>query len=168
MGTETRRHGNGDSPSWERRLAVMGTETRRHRNGDSAWLGAPARAAERRGCRTLLAVARAVRLPAAVGALAGVFVFVLPRDVLIDDSYIPLAYARTFAEHGVWGMQPQLPGNAATSPLNVLLLAVLVVPAGQPVLAAGVLLVVALAVTGAALGGICATLDRSQWPAVAG
>jgi hypothetical protein len=113
-------------------------------------------------------VSRAVWLPAAVGALVGTFVFLLARDVLIDDSYITLAYARTFAEHGVWGMQPQLPGNAATSPLNVLLLAVLVVPAGQPVLAAGVLLVVALAVTGAALGGICATLDRSQWPAVAG
>ncbi len=127
-----------------------------------------ARAAERLGCRTLLAVSRAVWLPAAVGALAGVFVFLLARDVLIDDSYITLAYARTFAEHGVWGMQPQLPGNAATSPLNVLLLAAVIVPTGQPVLAAGVLLVLALAVTGAALGGICAQLDRSYWPAVAG
>ena len=107
-------------------------------------------------------------LPAAVGALAGVFVFLLARDVLIDDSYITLAYARTFAEHGVWGMQPQLPGNAATSPLNVLLLAAVIVPTGQPVLAAGVLLVLALAVTGAALGGICAQLDWSHWPAVAG
>jgi hypothetical protein len=116
----------------------------------------------------LLAVSRAVWLPAAVGALVGVVVFVLARDVLIDDSYITLAYARTFAEHGVWGMQPQLPGNAATSPLNVLLLAAVIVPTGQPVLAAGVLLVLALAVSGAALGGICAQLDRSHWPAVAG
>jgi hypothetical protein len=33
--------------------------------------------------------------------------------------YITLAYGRT-AEHGV---QPQLSGNAATSPLNVILLA---------------------------------------------
>jgi hypothetical protein len=116
----------------------------------------------------LLAVVRAVWVPAAVGVLAGVFVFVLARDVLIDDSYITLAYARTFAEHGVWGMQPQLPGNAATSPLNVLLLALFIVPIGQPILAAGVLLVLALAVTGAALGGICAQLDGSYWPAAAG
>lgn len=107
-------------------------------------------------------------LPAAVGALVGAYVFLLARDVLIDDSYITLAYARTFAEHGVWGMQPQLPGNAATSPLNVLLLALFIVPTGQPVLAGGVLLVLALAVTGAALGGICAHLDRSRWAAVAG
>ena len=113
-------------------------------------------------------MSRAVWLPAAVGALVGAFVFLLARDVLIDDSYITLAYARTFAEHGVWGMQPQLPGNAATSPLNVLLLAVLIAPTGQPVFAAGVLLALALAVTGAALGGICAELDRSRWAAVAG
>jgi hypothetical protein len=109
-----------------------------------------------------------VWLPATVGGLVGAFVFVLARDVLIDDSYITLAYARTFAEHGVWGMQPQLPGNAATSPLNVLLLAVIIVLTGQPVLAAGVLLVAALAVTGAALGGICARLDGSRWSAVVG
>ena len=44
----------------------------------------------------------------------------------------------------------------------------LIVPTGQPVFAAGVLLVLALAVTGAALGGICAELDRSRWAAVAG
>jgi hypothetical protein len=109
-----------------------------------------------------------VWVPATVGALVGVLVFVLARDVLIDDSYITLAYARTFAEHGVWGMQAQLPGNAATSPLNVLLLAAIIVPTGQPVLAAAVLLVVALAVTGAALGAICARLDWSLWSAAAG
>jgi hypothetical protein len=109
-----------------------------------------------------------VWLPATVGALVGVLVFVLARDVLIDDSYITLAYARTFAEHAVWGMQPQLPGNAATSPLNVLLLAAITVPIGQPVIAAAVLLVVALAVTGAALGAICARLDWSLWCAAAG
>lgn len=103
-----------------------------------------------------------------MGGLLGAFVFLLARDVLIDDSYITLAYARTFAVHGVWGMQPQLPGNAATSPLNVLLLAVFIVPTGQPVLAAGIVLVLALAVTGAALGSICAHLEWSRWAAVAG
>jgi hypothetical protein len=147
---------------------VAKRETRRGQKGDSPGSGPPAHAARGLRCRTLLAVSRAVWLPAAVGALAGVFVFVLARDVLIDDSYITLAYARTFAEHGVWGMQPQLPGNAATSPLNVLLLALFIVPTGQPVLAAGVLLVLALAVTGAALGGICAHLDGSHWPAAVG
>jgi hypothetical protein len=64
----------------------------------------------------------------------------------------------------VRGMQPQLPGNAATSPLNVLLLAAIIVGTGQPILAAGVL----LAVTGAALGAICAQLDRSRWAAAVG
>ena len=95
-------------------------------------------------------MSRAVWLPAAVGALVGTGVVLLARDVLIDDSSITLAYARTFAGHGVWDMQPPLPRNAATSPLNVLPLAAVVVPTGQPALAAGVLL--ALAVTGAALG----------------
>jgi hypothetical protein len=109
-----------------------------------------------------------VWLPAAIGALVGGLVFVLARGVLIDDAYITLAYARTFAEHGVWGIAPQLPGNAATSPLNVLLLAALILPTGRPVLAAGILLVVALAVTGAALGAISARLEWSRWTAVAG
>jgi hypothetical protein len=103
-----------------------------------------------------------------VGALLGGLVFLLARGVLIDDAYITLAYARTFAEHGVWGIAPQLPGNAATSPLNVLLLAVLIVPTGAPILAAGVLVVVALAVTGAALGALCERLEWSRWAAAAG
>lgn len=107
-------------------------------------------------------------MPAAVGALIGGLVFVLARNTLIDDSYITLAYGRTLAEHGVWGMQPQLPGNAATSPLNVILLAALILPTGRPVLAAGVLLVIALAVTGAALGALCARLEWSRWAAVVG
>ncbi|PRY18382.1 uncharacterized protein DUF2029 [Kineococcus rhizosphaerae] len=42
---------------------------------------------------------------------------------LIDDSYITLAYARNLAEHGHWGMTPGITSNAATSPLNVGLLA---------------------------------------------
>lgn len=105
-------------------------------------------------------------LPAAVGALVGAVVFELARGTLIDDSYITLAYARTLAEHGVWGMQPQLPGNAATSPLNVVLLAALILPTGDPVLAAGLLLVGALAVTGAAVGAVCVHREWSPWAAV--
>ena len=101
-----------------------------------------------------------VAVPAAVGALVSGLVFVLAHRTLIDDAYITVDYARTLAEHGVWGMQPQLPGNAATSPLNVLLLAAVVLVTGRPVLAAGVLLVVALAATGAALGGVAARLER--------
>ncbi len=107
-------------------------------------------------------------LPAAVGALLGAVVFALARKTLIDDSYITLAYARTLAEHGVWGMQPQVPGNAATSPLNVVLLAALILPTRDPILAAGILLAIALAVTGAALGAICVRLDWTRWSAVAG
>ena len=41
----------------------------------------------------MLAVSRAVWLPAAVGALVGVVVFVLARDVLIDDVKVAEVYS---------------------------------------------------------------------------
>ena len=59
----------------------------------------------------------------AVGALA-VAVYWLIKDSLIDDSYITLAYARNLAVHFHWGLIPQETANSATSPLNVVLLAV--------------------------------------------
>ena len=43
---------------------------------------------------------------------------------LIDDSYIMLAYARTLATSGTWGMYPGHVGNAVTSPLDVILTAI--------------------------------------------
>lgn len=49
--------------------------------------------------------------------------FSLFQNALIDDAYITLQYARNLAAHGQWGFYPQLPANTATSPLNVMLTA---------------------------------------------
>jgi hypothetical protein len=46
--------------------------------------------------------------------------------IYIDDAFITLSYASTLAKCGVWGMAPDLTSNAATSPLNVILLALTV------------------------------------------
>jgi hypothetical protein len=48
------------------------------------------------------------------------------RSLYVDDAYITLAYARSFAASGTWGMHPGFVSNAATSPLNVLLLSGLI------------------------------------------
>ncbi len=55
-------------------------------------------------------------------ALLAVGLFWLVRNALIDDAYITLSYARNLATHLHWGLIPTEPSNAATSPLNVLLL----------------------------------------------
>lgn len=100
---------------------------------------------------------------AAFGAAAAALVFLVAHRGLIDDAYITLDYARTLAQHGQWALEPGHPANTATSPLNVLLLAGLIVASGAPVLSAGILLVAALAAAGAALSVICTRLGRSQW-----
>ncbi len=48
------------------------------------------------------------------------------HEIYVDDAFITLAYARTFGEAGIWGMQLPYVSNAATSPLNVLLLSALI------------------------------------------
>ncbi|MGH3720309.1 MAG: hypothetical protein ACRDRI_15980 [Pseudonocardiaceae bacterium] len=101
----------------------------------------------------------------ALGALGGALVFLGAHRALIDDAYITLDYARTLAQHGQWALEPGHQANTATSPLNVLLLAGLIVCSGAPVVSVGILLVAALAATGGALSVICARLGRSQWPA---
>ncbi len=55
-------------------------------------------------------------------ALLAISLFWLVRNALIDDAYITLSYARNLATHLHWGLIPTEPSNAATSPLNVLLL----------------------------------------------
>ncbi len=55
-------------------------------------------------------------------ALLAVGLFWLVRGALIDDTYITLSYARNLATHLHWGLIPTERANAATSPLNVLLL----------------------------------------------
>jgi len=59
-------------------------------------------------------------LAAGVGAA---LVFLLVKDSLTDDAYITLAYARNVATDLHWGLIPQEVSNSATSPLNILLLA---------------------------------------------
>jgi hypothetical protein len=58
------------------------------------------------------------------GALVGGMAIWVAHRGLIDDAYITLSYARNVAEHLHWGMIPTEESNTATSPLNVILLAV--------------------------------------------
>jgi hypothetical protein len=82
---------------------------------------------------------------AIVAALAGAVMFGLAHRGMLDDSMITLSYARTLAEHGQWGMVEGLTSNSATSVLNVLLLALIIVVIGHPVVAVGVLFMVTMA-----------------------
>jgi hypothetical protein len=65
-----------------------------------------------------------------LGRVAGVAVllwyFHLFMGRYIDDAFITLSYASTLAKYGVWGMAPDLTSNAATSPLNVMLLSLVI------------------------------------------
>lgn len=81
----------------------------------------------------------------AYGTAAGAALYVVARDSMPDDAYTTFAYARTLAEHGVWGVYPDVPGNTATSPLNVWLLALGVLVLGSAPVSAGVLLALTLA-----------------------
>ena len=80
------------------------------------------------------------------GALVGAVVMYVAHRGLIDDAYITLSYARNVAEHLHWGMIPTEESNTATSPLNVLLLALATWISGvtgqlRPVLGLGILTV---------------------------
>jgi hypothetical protein len=80
------------------------------------------------------------------GVLVAAAVFYVARDALVDDAYITLSYARNVAEHLHWGMIPAEESNTATSPLNVMMLAVAtwitaVTGAMRPVLGLGILTV---------------------------
>jgi hypothetical protein len=100
------------------------------------------------------------------GALAGVLLFLLAHDALIDDAYITLDYARSVAFHGQWALEPGHVANTATSPLNVLLLAFFTLVTRTPFVAVAVVSAGSLAVLGLALSGICGRLDWSRWPAL--
>lgn len=67
--------------------------------------------------------------PAEVALIAGAGVAALLAvlmvgESLIDDAYITLDYARNLALHLHWGLIPHEVANTATSPLNVVLLAI--------------------------------------------
>lgn len=77
----------------------------------------------------------------AVGLLAGLVAYVaLFRNCLTDDAFITLQYARNLIEHGVWGFSPRVPANTATSPLNVLLTALVSKVTGRDPLQAALVL----------------------------
>jgi hypothetical protein len=90
------------------------------------------------------------------------------HDAIIDDGYISLDYARTLAFHGQWGAIPGIPANAATSPLNVILLAALIVVVRSPIAAMAILAIANAAVLGVGLlrlGQSWRVGDRLAWVA---
>ncbi|WP_380176491.1 hypothetical protein ACFEMC_11605 [Kineococcus sp. DHX-1] len=106
------------------------------------------------------------------GALVGALLSWTTSRGLIDDTYITLAYARNLAEHFHWGMTPGITSNAATSPLNVGLLALgflLVGPFAGPdgELALGVVTTVLAAVAAGCAGHVTRRAGISSWWAAA-
>lgn len=80
------------------------------------------------------------------GALVAAALFFVAHRGLVDDAYITLTYARNVAEHLHWGMIPAEESNTATSPLNVIMLAIATWATGvtghmQPVLGLGIVTV---------------------------
>ncbi len=59
---------------------------------------------------------------AVFGALVGAALMAVAHRALIDDTYITLSYVRNMVTDFHWGLIPTEESNAATSPLNVLLL----------------------------------------------
>ena len=95
----------------------------------------------------------------------------LYRDTYVDDAYITLSYARNLSDHLTWGLVPGRIANTATSPLNVILLALTdrlmpgsTVDAVAPLTAATwllsslVLVRLSRRLTGTALAGIAAAV----------
>ena len=100
------------------------------------------------------------------GALVGAVVFYVAHRGLVDDAYITLSYARNVAEHLHWGMIPAEESNTATSPLNVVLLAVAtwitaVTGALRPILGLGILTVALSAAMAAWAAQIARRIDVS-------
>jgi hypothetical protein len=90
-----------------------------------------------------------------VATVAGAcLIFWLAHDALVDDAYITLTYGRTLGQHGEWGLIPGYQSNTATSPLNVLLLGMLIVVVREPVAALGILYVLSCVATVVGLRGL--------------
>lgn len=110
----------------------------------------------------------------AIVALASAAAFLLVRNSLIDDSYITLAYARNLAEHLHWGLIQAETANSATSPLNVILLALAAtvtrVAGGSvhPVAGLGIVFVGCVLVVGWGLARVARALNLPFATAVVG
>jgi hypothetical protein len=111
--------------------------------------------------------------PAAVAVVSAV-VWLGVRGSLIDDSYITLGYARNLAEHFHWGLVGAETANSATSPFNVILLALggtlTRVAGGQvhPVAGAGLVFVAAMTAVGWSWARIARALRLPFGIAIAG
>lgn len=66
----------------------------------------------------------------AAGLVLYLFLF---RDTLIDDAFITLSYARSLVTSATWGFYPDHVSNTATSPFNVMLLALASLVTRNPV-----------------------------------
>ncbi|GAB3504018.1 hypothetical protein FB471_3957 [Amycolatopsis cihanbeyliensis] len=96
-------------------------------------------------------------------ALFSTAAFLVVRTHLIDDTYITLAYAENLAFHGHWGLIDEGTSNTATSPLNVLLLAVVTVLVRDAVFAAGVLFVACQVVLLLGLRRLGTSIGLPRW-----
>jgi hypothetical protein len=85
---------------------------------------------------------------AGLGAGLGAAVSWLMHRALGDDALISVAYARTLAGSGTWGVFPGITANTQTSPLNAWLLAAGIAVTDRPVLVVGALLCACLAACG--------------------
>lgn len=100
--------------------------------------------------------------PLVVGVVSGA-VFWVVHGALIDDSYITLSYARNLALQGHWGLIGAEVSNSATAPLNVLVLATAIAVVREPVVALGMVFVLANIALSAFLGSAARTSGFPGW-----
>jgi len=114
---------------------------------------------------------RRVRAPllwsTAAAALAAI-VYVIASPTIIDDAYITLAYARNFGLHLHWGLVPGLVDNTATSPLNVLFLALLIAIFRNGLVALGVTVVLSAVGLEWGLRRVARTAGLPAWTGLLG
>jgi hypothetical protein len=102
-----------------------------------------------------------------LAALVATVVFLLARGTLIDDAYITLDYARNVAFHWHWGLIDTTTANTATSPLNVLVLALVTAITRQPVVALGIVYVLATVAVEWGLRHAARTVGLPGWVGLA-
>src|SRR5215469_2401690 len=103
----------------------------------------------------------------AAAALAAI-VYVIASPTIIDDAYITLAYARNFGLHLHWGLVPGLVDNTATSPLNVLFLALLIAIFRNGLVALGVTVVLSAVGLEWGLRRVARTAGLPAWTGLLG